>query len=105
MLVKCQRPPACQVLALCPKDVGRHTHPNRIVAPQVDQAKVRRGRDLRMAPLGQLQLLYRKIVDKTFAVVAEHRFEEAHLQGAAEVEKRLASTRRRGSLNRLGDFP
>jgi hypothetical protein len=90
MLVKCQRPPACQVLALCPKDVGRHTHPNRIVAPQVDQAKVRRGRDLRIAPLGQLQLLYWKIVDKTFAAVAEHRFEEAHLQGAAEVENAKA---------------
>jgi hypothetical protein len=90
MLVKCQRPPACQVLALCPKDVRRHTHPDRMVAPQVNQPKVRRGRDLRITPLGQLNLVYRKIVDKSFAPAPEHRFEEAHLQRVAEAENAKA---------------
>lgn len=105
--MKRHRPSASQVLALRPNDIRRHAHSDGIVIPEVDKSKVCRGRDLRIAPLGQLHLLYRKIVELSFAAVAEHRFEEAHLQGAAEIEnaKRLAATRRRASLKRLGDFP
>lgn len=86
VLVKRQRPPACQVLALGPNDVGWDTHPDRIVAPEVDQVKVRPGRDLRIAPLGQFHLLYRKIVDKSFSPIPEYGFEKAYLQAIAEIE-------------------
>lgn len=45
VLVKRHRPSARQVLALCPNNVGRHTHSDRPVASEVDQAKGRRGHD------------------------------------------------------------
>ena len=102
MLVKCQRPPACQVLAAAGtptltalSPLGSTRRRSAVVVISAWRSWV------------NSQRLYRNVVDKTFAAVAEHRFEEAHLKGGAEVEtlKRLASTRRRGSLKRLGDFP
>lgn len=86
VLVKRHRPSASQVLALRPNDIRRHAHSDGIVIPEVDKAKVRGGRDLRITALGQLRLIDRKIADQAFAAVAENNFEKAYFQGVAEIE-------------------
>lgn len=107
VFMKLKRPCPREALARRFRDICRHAHPDRMVLTQIDKVEFRVGLDFRVAPGVKFFLLDWKVSDEAVASVAQNCFQETDLEGVAKIKNanRLAASRRRGSLNRLGVFP
>lgn len=86
MLVKRDRPASRQRLMRFPVHIGRNSHPDRALFPEVDQMQRVFRLDVGIEPLSECGFVERKAPNYPIALIAQNRFKEADGQRLSEVD-------------------
>ena len=79
------RPDAGKILRACAGDIGRNSHPNQTIAAQIDHPQRSLDPNLCAAPRFKLRPFNREGGGAADAAITQDRFDETHLDAAAEV--------------------